>query len=103
MSVGVRLFNGINYLSVTEQSVIQPVSDIGDICSLESGGVDRLVLSCIIEGEIVDARVVKYIGCSTCKIKIEVVDTMVGKCSKCGLMMKLSKYFIVLKTIPKKS
>ena len=89
--VGVHLFSGINYLSVTEQSVIQPVSDIGDICYLESGDVDRLILSRIIQGEIVGARVVKYIGCSTCKIKIEVVDTMVGKCSKCGLMMTLSK------------
>ena len=88
ISVGVRCFNNINYLSVSGDSQILPTSDIGDV---EAGDVDRLVMSHIIEGETIAARCIEYSGCSTCKVKIYTIDGLVGECSKCRLMVKMTK------------
>ena len=91
ISVGVCCFNNINYLSVSGDSQILPTSDTGDVGTLEAGDVDRLVMSSIIEGEMIAARCIEYTGCSTCKVKIDTVDGIVGECSKCRLMVKMTK------------
>ena len=38
-----------------------------------------------LDGEIVGARCIIYLGCSVCKVKISTQDDVVGECGKCGL------------------
>ena len=63
-SVTVRLFGGVNYLSVGQQSRIIPIDDIGIVAPLDAGDVDRLIVSHTMQGEIVAARCSTYIGCT---------------------------------------
>lgn len=72
-SVTVRCYDGINYLSVSKDSHTDSVEDIGNISTLQSGGSDRPVISCLVEGEIVAVQCMKYIGCSKCNVKVESV------------------------------
>ena len=90
-SVVVRSFSEVNYLSVGMGSQIISVEDIGVVSSIQSGDIDRVVTSREIEGEIIAVRCIEYTGCSECKVKIDVIDDLVGECPKCGLMVKLNR------------
>ena len=89
--VTVRCYDGVNFFSISKQSGIASVDDIGDIAKVETGDVDRPVVCRVVEGELVAVRCIKYVGCSKCKVKIENVDDVVGECRKCSSMVKLSR------------
>ena len=87
----VHCYNNIKYFSFTSQSTLEQVGDIGTVSEVESDDVDREIVSHCITGEIVAAKCFNYSGCSVCKLKIETSDGMFGECSKCHMMMKMSK------------
>ena len=89
--VSVRTYDGVKYLSVSEKSPIEEISDIGEGVTLESNeeidSVSAIVgeLSTVISAE-------EYLSCVNCggKVQAEAADGIV-ECSKCAAIMKWSK------------
>ena len=87
----VRSYNGINYLSMRSKSTITPIDDIGYIVQEipnEEGGIASIT----VEGEI-DAVLScdNYTACLACNSKIVSENVKLGRCSKCGIMLKVAK------------
>lgn len=89
-NVTVRSFGGAKKLSLSENSVIQEVADIGDVVEEDvDEGIDGVK---VVKGEIVHVeKCESYNSCRTCKAKIVVVNESIGKCTKCEAKAKMSK------------
>ena len=77
-----RSFKGTNYLTITPESQINPVDDIGETADVVHEDLDD-------HGEIDAVLFIdEYEACITCKSKVHIEDDIIAECSKCGTMMK---------------
>lgn len=90
IGVLVRCFNDINYLSVSANSEIEKIDDIGEVVEVENTDVDRPVGCRVIEGSVVGVRCISYDGCGVCKVKVESTDGVFGECHKCKMLVKMT-------------
>lgn len=72
---------------------LKVVADIGELASIEEGdveesGVVRKTVDSEIDGVLYCDEYSGYIGCSA---KVNSDNNFLGECSKCGMLMKLSK------------
>ena len=91
--IGVRWFQGVNFLSVVDGCVISEADNIGETADIEEGGPEQgTVTRKVIEGEI-DAVMYceEYDGCVGCSAKVQCSDEFAVECTKRGIVMKRSK------------
>ncbi len=90
-NVTVRSFNGAKYVSLSENSSIQPVTDIGEVNEDVDFGEETFGV------RVFDAEVVgviscdNYNSCASCKAKVVKKSEVMGECTKCGMMVKMSR------------
>ena len=88
----VKSFNGLKYVSIGENSVIEEIEDIGEVIDdteIEDppGGTQ------VVKGEIVAVIAVDaYKSCRNCNAKVIKGSKFMGECSKCNTKMKITKY-----------
>lgn len=90
MNVTIRSFNGAKFISLSPQSTIEEVADIGEVVDddVEEGGGGIKV----VKGEVVGVvSCERYVSCMECKAKVVDVTATIGACTKCGMKMKLSR------------
>lgn len=88
-NVTVRSFSGAKYLSLSENSGIEEVEDVGE--GVEEETDDPIGVK-IVKGEIVNVeKCDTYESCRTCRAKVIAINETIGKCSKCEAKVKLSK------------
>ena len=88
-NVLLREYGGTKYLSVSENTIITEVSDIGDIIDSDSEDEQIEGRKCI-EGEITAiSNTTEYYSCINCNAKVNSVNELIGECSKCGAIIKL--------------
>ena len=94
VGVTLRSFNGVKYLSGSENSVFTEIEEIGDVEHVINVYVldEEQTLCKVICGEVVMVTSVKeYMSCMTCKCKIELLSELIGQCKKCEGKIKLSR------------
>ena len=90
-NVTVRSFGGAKYLSLSENSAIEEVEDIGEV--VEEDADDPVGVK-IVKGEIVHVeKCDTYDSCRTCRAKVIAINETIGKCSKCEAKVKMSKSY----------
>lgn len=77
------------YLSVSSNSVINEIDDIGEVREEEDPPLSDDEKQ--VYGEIIGAKCEDYYRCLTCKAKVIVTTPMTGECSNCSMKVKLSK------------
>ena len=84
--VSVKQWDGSKYLSVMEDSTIEDgIGAVTDACEL-------LEQNKTVIGEIASVPYYSnYLSCTECNAKVDPVDSICGKCTKCFAMVKLSK------------
>ena len=88
-NVTIRSFSGAKYLSLSENSAIEEVEDIGEV--VEEDADDSVGVK-IVKGEIVHVeKCDMYDSCRTCRAKVIALSESIGKCSKCEAKAKMSK------------
>ena len=76
---------------MSENASVTEVSDIGDVVSSDSED-DEIERRKCIEGEITAVlNVTKYSSCFNCKAKVNNISEVIGQCSKCDAIVKMSK------------
>lgn len=90
LNVGIRSFQNSKYVSLSTQSMINEISDIGEVINVgldeKKGGVKTVY------GEIVMVvGIDEYSACRSCGAKVVQTSLLVGECSKCGQKMKIGK------------
>ena len=87
----VRKFNGVNYLSKTEESAIEHADDIGEVNTDFVQHEDTTCTQKAVVGEIISVlSCEEYLCCSECNSKIEPKGAC-GTCTRCYTMVRLSK------------
>ena len=87
----VRKFNGVNYLSKTEESAIEHADDIGEVNTDFVQHEDTTCTQKAVVGEIISVlSCEEYLCCSECNSKIEPKGAC-GTCTRCCTMVRLSK------------
>ena len=84
---------GANYLSLTSESEIIAVEDIGETTEMmEEDLTERGIVKKEVEGEI-DAVIYSdnYESCVRCSVKVTWTDYGIAECKRCGTVMKTSK------------
>ena len=86
-------FRGVNYLSVGAECAIEGVDDIGEVEEMQEGVLEeRGVVRKVVEGEIDGVLCTEeYVGCMACKAKVQSEDGVLAECTKCGMIMKVTK------------
>ena len=89
-NVTVRMFSGAKFLSLSENAVLEEVTDMGEVVEEDvEEGVDGVKVG---KGEIVQVEKCEvYNSCRTCKVKIVAENEFIGKCPKCEAKVKLIK------------
>ena len=85
-NVTIRTFNGVKYLSLSENAKIITVDDIGEVVD------DDVEEGKVVKGEIIGVLTCdEYVSCRACKAKVLPISEIVGECSKCNMKAKLQK------------
>ena len=85
-------YEGNKYISVTEGAAIHQIQDIELISDYDEDDLLSLPLKMIAEGEIsAILSVTDYLACVSCNGHVNTVNETIGKCTKCGATLKLSK------------
>ena len=83
-------YGGRKYLSVTEDAIIEEVTDIGMVAT-EEEEYDEQLEEQSVEGEIVAVvGVDNYFSCINCYGKVKLYSHLMGECMKCASKVKLS-------------
>ena len=89
----VRVYDGLKFLSVSDNSDMKEVDDIGDVAAPDddddkaSGALLKLI-----EGEISAVLYSEHYGsCVTCGGKVKEKGTVLAECTKCGATMKRAR------------
>ena len=91
INITIRSFNDIKYLSLSEDAVINQVSDIGVVADVSSMDEYSAGANQVLEADLVGVWSTEdYRACISCKAKVTNVTDHVGECSKCEMKMKLS-------------
>ena len=91
INVTIRTFNGSKYLSLSEKSYIEEITDIGDVVD-EGATMGEGSIKIVKKGEIVGVMNIEvHNSCRVCKAKVMAVNDMMGECSKCGMKVKMNK------------
>lgn len=93
VGASVRSFRGVTYLSVGGDCMVESVSEIGEVAEVQEGDdEDSGVVRKIVEGEIDGVMYSdEYTACIACNAKVKSEDNVLGECTRCGMLMKLSK------------
>ena len=87
-NVGVRQYANQKFLSMAPASSKNAIDDIGEV--LEDANDKRVSPS--IDGEIDSVlSLTDYRQCKVCNSKIEIINDIIGRCTKCKALSKLSK------------
>ena len=87
----VNEYGGQKYLSLTEDAVVEEVTDIGIVAS-EDEGDEQIEEGDAVEGEIVAVTGMDYYcSCVKCYGKVKIANRVMGECGKCGAKVKLSR------------
>jgi ribosomal protein L37AE/L43A len=86
----VRSFDNVKYVSAGEHTIIDVISDIGDVADIQIDvGETRLTT---IEGEVIGVTSMEYYRCCImCKSKLSEITADVWKCMKCNGIFKSDK------------
>ena len=93
LRVSVRSFRGVSYLSVGGDCAIEMMDDIGEVAEVEEGDLEkRGVVRKTVEGEIDGVLYSnEYAGRLACSAKVKSDDNLLDECTKCVMLMKISK------------
>lgn len=88
-NVTIRTFNGIKYISLSENAKIVAVDDIGEVIDDEDVEEGSSGLK-VIKGEILGIiSCDEYLTCKVYKSKVLPISEIIGECSKCKMKLKL--------------
>lgn len=89
--VNVCQFGGSKYISVSATSQITVIDDLGEVIGNE-GLVEISSGFKHITGDIIAViSFAEYPSCITCKSKVDKINDLLGKCTKCGMSLKWSR------------
>ena len=93
LSVRVKCFEHTNYLSLTPESEIIPIEDIGTTAEIiEDDLKEHGIVKMEVEGEIDTITYIdQYESCVQCNSKVKSLDSVIAESTKCGTMMKRNK------------
>uniref|UniRef100_A0A1X7UPF3 Uncharacterized protein n=1 Tax=Amphimedon queenslandica TaxID=400682 RepID=A0A1X7UPF3_AMPQE len=90
MDVRVKEYNRQKYISLTPESIIEAISDIGEVQTAPTLlNVDEISPN-IIEGEIVSLNYIEHYLCPICNTKMVQVSSLISQCNKCQSKSRLS-------------
>ena len=85
-NVTVKSYQGQKYFSTTDETELVEIADIGEVCDKVDDGKVKFV------GEIVGiVSFTQFLGCVVCGSKVNEVNKVIGKCSKCELKQKMDR------------
>ena len=94
-AVTVSTYNGVQYLSFGKNSILEEISDIGEVEGDEEdheGVTPAQVGRRTVTGDISGVNLCnEYKSCIVCNSKVTPVSDLLGECGKCSMLLKLDK------------
>lgn len=90
--IAVKMYNDIKYLSVSSNTVITLIDDVGEVANSPTDDIlvpdngNRVLEGCIVGVISID----QYPSCFNCKGKVDTVSPTMGQCSRCTMQIRMN-------------
>lgn len=89
--VNVKVYNGVKYFSTISSTVITVIDDRFAELTVEKSSSSFDEKARFVADVVGIESFSQFLGCLSCKSKVSELNKTVGKCTKCGIMVKLAK------------